>query len=125
MNIVAGILVALVAALHLYFLVLEMFLWTRPLGIKTFGNTIPTIFVGGDFANIAGNSRPHLARFVGTTLSTFNPAQRRRSKSRVRIACNSAMRTSRWIGPSNAPFGYRHATERWSAPFPSLCKASI
>jgi hypothetical protein len=29
-------LVALVAALHVYFLVLEMFLWTKPLGLKTF-----------------------------------------------------------------------------------------
>ena len=29
----------LVAALHVYFLVLEMFLWTRPLGLKTFRNT--------------------------------------------------------------------------------------
>jgi putative membrane protein len=28
-----------VALLHLYFLVLEMFLWTRPLGLKTFRNT--------------------------------------------------------------------------------------
>jgi putative membrane protein len=28
--------VALVALLHLYFLVLEMFLWTKPLGLKTF-----------------------------------------------------------------------------------------
>jgi putative membrane protein len=28
--------VALVAALHVYFLVLEMFLWTKPLGLKTF-----------------------------------------------------------------------------------------
>jgi putative membrane protein len=31
--------VALVAILHLYLLVLEMFLWTRPLGVKTFGLT--------------------------------------------------------------------------------------
>jgi putative membrane protein len=31
--------VVLVALLHLYFLVLEMFLWTRPLGLKTFRNT--------------------------------------------------------------------------------------
>jgi putative membrane protein len=31
--------VALVAALHLYFLVLEMFLWTKPLGLKTFRNS--------------------------------------------------------------------------------------
>ena len=39
MDVVAYVLVGLVAALHLYFLVLEMFLWTKPLGIKTFGNT--------------------------------------------------------------------------------------
>ena len=31
--------VTLVAFLHFYFLVLEMFLWTRPLGLKTFGLT--------------------------------------------------------------------------------------
>jgi putative membrane protein len=36
-NIVADILVGLVAALHLYFLVLEMFLWTTPTGRRTFG----------------------------------------------------------------------------------------
>ncbi|MDB5632482.1 MAG: hypothetical protein JWR49_1337 [Tardiphaga sp.] len=39
MTIVGNILVALVAALHIYFLVLEMFLWTQPRGLKTFGNT--------------------------------------------------------------------------------------
>ena len=33
---IANILVALVAVLHVYFLVLEMFLWTKPLGLKTF-----------------------------------------------------------------------------------------
>lgn len=36
---VAVVLVVLVALLHLYFLVLEMVLWTRPLGLKTFRNT--------------------------------------------------------------------------------------
>ena len=36
---IANILVALVAALHVYFLILEMFLWTKPLGLKTFRNT--------------------------------------------------------------------------------------
>ena len=36
---IANVLVALVAALHLYFLILEMFLWTKPLGLKTFRNT--------------------------------------------------------------------------------------
>lgn len=38
-DVVAYVLVGLVAALHLYFLVLEMFLWTKPLGRRTFGNT--------------------------------------------------------------------------------------
>jgi putative membrane protein len=36
---IANCLVALVAALHVYFLVLEMFLWTKPLGLKTFRNS--------------------------------------------------------------------------------------
>lgn len=36
---IANGLVALVAALHIYFLVLEMFLWTKPFGLRTFGNT--------------------------------------------------------------------------------------
>jgi putative membrane protein len=40
MNAIANTLVALVAALHVYFLVLEMFLWTKPLGLKTFRNSI-------------------------------------------------------------------------------------
>ena len=31
------ILIAFVAFEHLYFLILEMFLWTKPKGIKTFG----------------------------------------------------------------------------------------
>lgn len=39
MHAVAIALTVLVALLHLYFLVLEMFLWTRPLGLKTFRNT--------------------------------------------------------------------------------------
>jgi len=36
---IANALVALVAVLHVYFLILEMFLWTRPLGLKTFRNS--------------------------------------------------------------------------------------
>ena len=35
----ATVLVALVALLHLYFLVLEMFLWTTPTGRRVFGTT--------------------------------------------------------------------------------------
>jgi putative membrane protein len=36
-NVVANVLVGLVAALHLYFLVLEMFLWATPTGRRVFG----------------------------------------------------------------------------------------
>jgi putative membrane protein len=39
MSVVAIVLVVVVALLHLYFLVLEMFLWTRPLGLKVFRQT--------------------------------------------------------------------------------------
>ena len=36
MNTAANLVIAVVALLHVWFLVLEMFLWTRPLGLKTF-----------------------------------------------------------------------------------------
>ena len=39
MIIISIILVSIVALLHIYFLVLEMFLWGRPFGLKTFGIT--------------------------------------------------------------------------------------
>jgi putative membrane protein len=40
MLIVADILVAIVAFLHLWFLVLEMFLWTKPQGLRTFNQSL-------------------------------------------------------------------------------------
>lgn len=40
MELAATVLVVLVAAEHLYILVLEMFLWTKPRGLKTFGITL-------------------------------------------------------------------------------------
>lgn len=39
MSTLAMVLIAIVALLHLGFLVLEMFLWTRPIGLKVFRNT--------------------------------------------------------------------------------------
>ena len=36
MTIIASLLVLLVAALHVWFLVLEMFLWDKPIGLETF-----------------------------------------------------------------------------------------
>lgn len=39
MHTIAILLILLVAALHLWFLALEMFLWQKPVGLKTFHNT--------------------------------------------------------------------------------------
>jgi putative membrane protein len=39
MTTVTNLAVALVALLHLGFLILEMFLWSKPLGLRTFGIT--------------------------------------------------------------------------------------
>ena len=40
MTIAANVLVGLVALLHIYFLVLEMFLWTKPTGLRTFSQSL-------------------------------------------------------------------------------------
>jgi putative membrane protein len=39
LTMIANGVVALVGLLHVYFLVLEMFLWTKPAGLKAFGQT--------------------------------------------------------------------------------------
>ena len=39
MAVAANIVIALIALLHLWFLVLEMFLWTKPAGRRAFGLT--------------------------------------------------------------------------------------
>ena len=49
MILVANVLVALIALIHLYFLVLEMFLWQTPFGMKTFGTTQRQIAAGHSF----------------------------------------------------------------------------
>lgn len=40
MSIVADLLIALIAVLHIYFLVLEMFLWDKPAGLRAFGQSL-------------------------------------------------------------------------------------
>jgi putative membrane protein len=39
MRLATDILIGLIAVLHVYILVLEMFLWDKPRGMKAFGNT--------------------------------------------------------------------------------------
>jgi len=36
---IANILIGLIALLHIYILVLEMFLWDKPIGLRAFGQT--------------------------------------------------------------------------------------
>jgi putative membrane protein len=42
MALIANIVVGIVALLHGYFLVLEMFLWDKPAGLRAFGQTLDT-----------------------------------------------------------------------------------
>ena len=39
MEIIVKILIGLIALLHIYFMILEMFFWTKPKGMKAFGLT--------------------------------------------------------------------------------------
>ena len=39
MAVAANVVIGLIAVLHVWFLVLEMFLWNKPLGLRTFGMT--------------------------------------------------------------------------------------
>lgn len=39
MSLLASVVIGLVALLHAYFLVLEMFLWDKPAGLRAFGQT--------------------------------------------------------------------------------------
>jgi putative membrane protein len=39
MSVVATVVIAIIALLHVYFLILEMFLWTKPAGRRAFGLT--------------------------------------------------------------------------------------
>lgn len=39
---VVNILITIIALLHVYFLILEMFFWDKPKGLKTFGHNLAT-----------------------------------------------------------------------------------
>lgn len=40
MSLLANLVVALIAVLHVYILILEMFLWDKPAGLRAFGQTL-------------------------------------------------------------------------------------
>jgi putative membrane protein len=74
MNALANILVAVVAALHVYFLALEMFFWTRPLGLKVFGNSPEKAADSAVLAANQGLYNGFLAAGLGWGLVQPNPA---------------------------------------------------
>src|SRR5947207_15060463 len=69
MQTAAAIVVALVALLHLYFLVLEMFLWAKPYGMKTFGMTPEKAAITKSLAMNQGLYNGFLAAGLGWGLS--------------------------------------------------------
>ena len=71
---VANCLVALVAALHAYFLLLEMFLWDKPLGLKTFRNTPDKAAITKVLAANRGPYNGFLAAGLIWGLAHGNPA---------------------------------------------------
>mgnify|MGYP001550564015 CR=1 FL=1 len=64
-------LVGLIAFLHLYFLVLEMFFWTKPLGLKVFGRTLEQAKSSASLAANQGLYNGFLA--VGLTWGLVHP----------------------------------------------------
>lgn len=77
---IANFLVAVVAALHVYFLILEMFLWTKPLGLKTFRNSIEKATDSAVLAANQGLYNGFLA--AGPSGACSTPIRGLRSRSR-------------------------------------------
>jgi putative membrane protein len=85
MTFIANILVAIVAALQVYFLVLEMFLWTKPLGLKTFRNSIEKATESSVLAANQGLYNGFLA--AGLVWGLIHPIPPSRSRSRPSSCC--------------------------------------
>ncbi|MCU4483204.1 DUF1304 domain-containing protein [Acinetobacter ursingii] len=68
----AKILITLIALLHVYILILEMFLWDRPYGLKAFGNTLEKAQLTKVLAQNQGLYNGFLA--AGLIWSLFAPA---------------------------------------------------
>ena len=61
-----NVLVAVVVLLHLYFLVLEMFLWTKPFGMRTFGLKPELASASSGAPPRPGAERPRAGRLSAT-----------------------------------------------------------
>jgi putative membrane protein len=72
---IADLLVAVVALLHAWFLILEMFLWTKPLGLKTFRNSLERAQASATLAANQGLYNGFLVAGLAWGLVTSPPAQ--------------------------------------------------
>jgi hypothetical protein len=77
---IANILVTLVALLHVYFRVPEMFLWTKPLGLRTFWLSLEKATDSAVLAANQGLYKGFLA--AGLFWDRFTPRHPSRSRSR-------------------------------------------
>ena len=74
METAASIAVAVVALLHVWFMVLEMVLWTKPLGRRTFGLSLEFAQQSAALAANQGLYNGFLAAGLGWGLLTNRPA---------------------------------------------------
>ena len=72
LNTIANIIVGIVAVLHIWFLVLEMFLWTKPIGLKIFKQTLERAKSSEVLASNQGLYNGFLA--AGLIWSIFEPS---------------------------------------------------
>ncbi len=72
MSTIANIVIGLIALLHVYILVLEMFLWDKPAGLRAFGQTLAAATATKVLAANQGLYNGFLAAglFWGLTLGT-------------------------------------------------------
>ena len=81
----SAIAIALVAVEHFYFLVLEMFLWQSPMGLKTFHNTAEFAQQSATLAANQGLYNGFLA--AGLLFSLFHPAAKGRAVRSFFLGC--------------------------------------
>lgn len=74
MSIIASVLVAIVAILHVWFLVLEMVLWRKPLGMRTFRLTPEQAVATASLAANQGLYNGFLAAGLAVSLVLPQPA---------------------------------------------------
>lgn len=70
---IANILICIVALLHAYFLVLEMFFWTKPLGLKVFNQKLESAKISETLAANQGLYNGFLSAGLVWGLLTSNP----------------------------------------------------